>query len=966
VLPTTTVEFPATSSECTSLDGAEFIGVRHVLQLGVDCGDAIDDPLPEDGTFFFGDVYVECHEGGNFANLDSTGDFGDRYSCGQNQIFLDGDAATPKTVLAFSMTTDSEWLNDAASACYKLGPTTGGTTPTASATVPSKAPVSMPTAPTAVVAPTKPTTTTTANYKVEYTAQFLRIVQDDACEGGPPEIRVMCAGAIKFVNASLPSITCAPLPVDLASDHPNGLRCTVDCASAGDCSEYTSSFLNELRFESVVYECSGDAYDDIDTLLRVTQSDAEPYTCPSDASEPIQFLSGRLGVSCGATTAQRDVSYNFVLFECAGNAISLNENFFSIGEELSCVTGDSCSSNIACDCTSGIACPLDLGELDVVADIYRFPTECVETAAGQTVPEPPSLSPVKPSSTSGVVITSRFQASWSLFADDVILSISCAVDSTVAIVECSQSNITLLEAANSVTCTNSSDSVLRCVDTGATFGGDYASFVEYVRFRNTPRSALRAFPAFLTVRGCVIVPTCTPQECAGAGPGVPATKTRLDPTSATCTDAADSVRIGHAVALGPFCSSVGFVYSDSLFVECQYGNEFYQPEVDEDYRYSCAETVLFDGGATATKDIPTASIMTDQSWQSDYSKDCVQIVKPGDARPPSLAPLTSATNKPVAANTGPAIMGRIPVSPSVGPKSDSTQTTTDTKKAPVGIIVGVSVGAVLFLAIAGAVLFVAMCWTREERNEPQVKEVSEHIREPSQTADYSSPGGGGDDHRYADEDIWMGDNSPAVPASARYAPAAVMPMEVIDDVALTSDRAAAAKLRGSSSSDFPSGDRSASGGQYRNSGSDVVFKDQVQSMIVDGRPMMASDNLFAPGTGKPAAAQSPASNHDFPGRQGEERNAASNSRRYAYQQQDNAVAPVTFNDNTKSMIRPKTVGVPTHHNVVDQEADDGTMTSGITEADTRGSSDPSGIYSHDISVMDPNYDKQSNRSLFHI
>jgi hypothetical protein len=153
VLPTTTVQFPATSSKCTSLNGAELEVVRHVVQLGVDCGDAIDDPFPEDGTFFFDDLYVECHEGGNFANLDSTGDLGTRYSCGQNQIFLDGDAATPKTVLAFSMTTDSEWLNDAASSCYKFGPTTVDTTPTASATTPS-APQATAIAPVTVNGPT--------------------------------------------------------------------------------------------------------------------------------------------------------------------------------------------------------------------------------------------------------------------------------------------------------------------------------------------------------------------------------------------------------------------------------------------------------------------------------------------------------------------------------------------------------------------------------------------------------------------------------------------------------------------------------------------------------------------------------------------------------------------------------------------------------------------------------------------
>jgi hypothetical protein len=149
------MQFPATSSKCISLNGAEFEVARHVLQLGVDCGEAVADPdLPEDGTFFFNDLYVECHEDGNFANLDSTGDFGDRYSCGQIQIFLDSDVASPKQVLAFSMTTDSDWLNDADSVCYKLGPTTVGTTPTASATTPSSAPQATAIAPVTVNGPT--------------------------------------------------------------------------------------------------------------------------------------------------------------------------------------------------------------------------------------------------------------------------------------------------------------------------------------------------------------------------------------------------------------------------------------------------------------------------------------------------------------------------------------------------------------------------------------------------------------------------------------------------------------------------------------------------------------------------------------------------------------------------------------------------------------------------------------------
>jgi hypothetical protein len=98
-----------------------------------------------------------------------------------------------------------------------------------------------------------------------------------------------------------------------------------------------------------------------------------------------------------------------------------------------------------------------------------------------------STAPVDPPLSSGgdgsvVVVTARFRASWSLYTNDVISAARCAVDSTIAIVECFQSNITLLETATLVTCNPASDtSLLRCVDAGATFLGDFASFVEYVR-----------------------------------------------------------------------------------------------------------------------------------------------------------------------------------------------------------------------------------------------------------------------------------------------------------------------------------------------------------------------------------------------------------------------------------------------------------------------------------------------------
>jgi hypothetical protein len=158
----------------------------------------------------------------------------------------------------------------------------------------------------------------------------------------------------------------------------------------------------------------------------------------------------------------------------------------------------------------------------------------------------------------------------------------------------------------------------------------------------------------------------------------------------------------------------------------------------------------------------------------------------------------------------------------------------------------------------------------------------------------------------------------------------------------------------------------------------VTFKDQAQSMIVDGHPMtmmMASSNNIH--SSPPPAARTPSSapgsndhhSGDFLGRSVERNNnnnnvaaASSDHRRFAYQQQDVIVAPpVTWKDNhTQSMwIRPETIGVPTN-TATDQNED---SHSGLTEADdTRGSSDPSGVYSHEMSVLDPHYNGSASNN----
>jgi hypothetical protein len=212
-------------------------------------------------------------------------------------------------------------------------------------------------------------------------------------------------------------------------------------------------------------------YDDIATLFVVTkaQPSTTPYTCPNDPkTNPSQGHYLRLGVFCGCDAG---VLHNFSLFECVSPSLraeTLNENLFDIGEQLVCATFGGCGyKRDGCDCSDTTnSCPLQLADVGVAADINQFPPGCVNT---KTCP---------------VVLAARFRASWSLYSDDPVTSSTrCKIDSTVALVECTRPGdlILLLDATGSITCTNNSDRVLRCVDPDANFAGDYASYVEYVR-----------------------------------------------------------------------------------------------------------------------------------------------------------------------------------------------------------------------------------------------------------------------------------------------------------------------------------------------------------------------------------------------------------------------------------------------------------------------------------------------------
>lgn len=498
MVPTTEVSLQSTDSRCAPDIAVE--AASYVLQLGVYCGIF-------DG-YTHSDIFIECEEGGSFASLDEMGGLGSRYSCGSIAIFIGGTTPSELNTPTFSASTDNLWLTDAHSSCYRLGgsssvsdPTaapatavtgapvvsTGGPepmspsiTPPMPSPAPNGAPNSAPTeAPSVALTETPTEAVVVANYKAEYTAEFQHTLAG-SCEGPPPDLHVLCTGNVRLVSTSRPSISCAQLPPSSAIEsHPNGLLCTIDCESAGDCDAYTNDFINIFRFENVVFECSGDRLDDISGTMQILQS-SEAHTCPNSDEEPSQIHVGRLGVSCG-TEQQREVTYDHTMFECiigSGFAFSLENGFGNPSNNLDCAQIDNCSLNEDCDCTnSGTECPLAIGIVGITSDVYNFPEQCVQGTA--TFTNPPSPSPID-SSESGVLLTTKFRTNWSLFTDSAVVATRCNVNSVVGVIQCMNSDINLLEAASSVTCNKESDSTLRCSDSRSSFEGDFASFVEYV------------------------------------------------------------------------------------------------------------------------------------------------------------------------------------------------------------------------------------------------------------------------------------------------------------------------------------------------------------------------------------------------------------------------------------------------------------------------------------------------------
>jgi hypothetical protein len=419
------------------------------------------------------------------------------------------------------------------------------------------------------------------------------------------------------------------------------------------------------------------------------------------------------------------------------------------------------------------------------------------------------------------------------------------------------------------------------------------------------------------------------QECVGSGPGVPETVASLEKSSAVCDDNLRDVRVGQALQLAPFCDSTGFFYADSFYIECGFGNQFYSLTVGDDFRYSCAETAMFKTSSTASepKDLPTTTMMTDQQWREEYFLECVtfKTLVPTAPSAPSFAPRPVMTIMPV--NIRPVNMpAAVAVAPAPRDISGSTE-----EKSNVGVIVGASVGAFVFLVISATVLFLLLWW-RPNRHEEAVKEVSEHVNENSQTG-YSGGepvggeyfGGGGE---------WGAQAPPMPIARAEVMPVVYMPDNHNNDHRVKMDEPRMGT--GSPSSNEASvrqGSGSDTGGHHqysysRGSGSSqeqdtaVTFKDQAQSMI---RPTgVVLDNDDDPPSGSGSSGR-----FHYPRRSG------------GNPQPDGAVAAPRYAPD-QDMFHPDTIGIPT----IDNDT-----SSAITEADTRGSSDPTGIYAHEPSLI---------------
>lgn len=335
----------------------------------------------------------------------------------------------------------------------------------------------------------------------------------------------------------------------------------------------------------------------------------------------------------------------------------------------------------------------------------------------------------------------------------------------------------------------------------------------------------------------------------------------MDESFAVCSDNLRELNIGHSVQLAPFCDEFGFTYVDSFFVECERGDDFF---LDDDARYSCAETVNFEVNSSSsdTKTLSAASIMTDRQWRDDFLLGCFTSQRLDDRVPTLSPPSATTTMPPVTTGILPSAMVQNPPntgSPVSSPSNRGVISSNEEDTSPIGLIVGVSVGAFIFLAVSGVVLFVFLCMKPARKTPKEVQEFAVG-NNASETGDQ---GVAYNNAPATPVDSFSYDNShtPVVPA---YATAFPMPGSLSQPTAVNESAGIVSNRSGNDMN--------------------VTFKDQAQSII---QPTSVSNQ-----------------------------NAAN---------------------------RPDSIGVPNIHD--DTE-------SAITEAETRGSSDPSGIYSHERSVLE--------------
>jgi hypothetical protein len=262
-------------------------------------------------------------------------------------------------------------------------------------------------------------TSTTATYWVNYTAQF-QVTQDTSCTAPSPVIRVLCAGTDIQVHAtSDPSIVCSTTRRVSKSGF-SYLECTNTCAN-DTCSEIYLNVDQDVAdgpFATIDFSCAGSTLVDVDGAMEIVEPTDQP-SCAASASQNVTrvFNVARLGVSCpplndegniaqgnSAASTTRTIVYDDYYFECSPSRASYPLS--DTDNSYTCLDGKNCK---------GAACNVNLTSLYVDADVPAFQDTCVQTAT-PSIPIPEYTAPNVSAAelAAGTTYTARFEAAWSV------------------------------------------------------------------------------------------------------------------------------------------------------------------------------------------------------------------------------------------------------------------------------------------------------------------------------------------------------------------------------------------------------------------------------------------------------------------------------------------------------------------------------------------------------------------------